>query len=314
MTKRKYQKPLHIDASFDEALERFASVNPSELEGTQSDLTLRGVKIRENNGDICLNDLWSLAGQPENIRPASWRRQKGTGRFVEALVAKLVVSGKHNNAEEAEESISYVLGAGRAKATYAHPTLALEYARHLSPDLAVEANELFVRYRADAVGLALEILDEFAEQVEYDTMRVELRSLVAKHNSESAGAAMAAGVKNFENYNGAGLRGLYGGMTKAEVVEHKGLPKGSSHLDHAGHEELAANYFKATQAAAKLKREKIKGQSAAEDAHEEVGKAVRQTIKDLGGTMPEDEEALDHIKEARKRLKAAEPKKLDKKD
>jgi DNA-damage-inducible protein D len=132
-------------------------------------------------------------------------------------------------------------------------------------------------------------------------------------NVESAGAALAAGVKNFENYNGAGLRGLYGGKTKADVVKHKELPKGAHHLDHAGHEELAANYFKATQATAKLKREQIKGQKAAEEAHEQVGAAVRQTIKGLGGTMPEDEPAHDHIKEARKRVKASEPKKLEKK-
>jgi DNA-damage-inducible protein D len=223
------------------------------------------------------------------------------------------VSGKHNNREDAAKSIYYVLGHGRAKATYAHPTLALEYARHLSHDLAVEVNDLFIRYKADAVGLALEILDEFAEQVEYDSMRVELRDLVAKHNKESAGAAQTAGVRNFEAYNGAGLRGLYGGMTKAEVVKHKGLPKGAHHLDHAGHEELAANYFKATQATAKLKREKISGQGEAEAAHEAVGKAVRQTIRGLGGTMPEDESTLDHINEARKRLKASDPKKLEKK-
>ena len=79
------------------------------------------------------------------------------------------------------------------------------------------------------------------------------------------------------------------------------------------HEELAANYFKATQAIAKLKRDKITGQKAAEDAHEEVGDAVRNTIKGLGGTMPEDEPAIEDIREARKRLKAAETPELDKK-
>ena len=174
-------------------------------------------------------------------------------------------------------------------------------------------NDLFIRFKADAVGLALEILDEFTEQAEFDSMRVELRALVAKHNRESAGVAQEAGVSNFEAYNGAGLRGLYGGKTKADVLKHKGLPRDAHHLDHAGHEELAANYFKATQAVAKLKREKIKGQEAAEAAHEEVGTAVRGTIQSLGGTMPEDEPALDHIKEAKKRLAAAENKLLPKK-
>jgi hypothetical protein len=317
MTKRKYQKPMALDLPYKEATERFAQVDPSEMRQAASgtaDLTLRGVKIREHEGNVCLNDLWALAGQPENIRPANWRRQKGTGEFLGALITKLVVSGKHNNRKSAEESIYYILGGGRAKATYAHPTMALEYARHLSPDLAVEVNDLFVRFKADAVGLALEILDEFAEQVEYDAMRVELRELVAKHNTQSAGAAQRAGVRNFENYNGAGLRGLYGGLTKANVVERKGLPEGAHHLDYAGHEELAANYFKATQATAKLKRETIKGQQAAESAHEEVGEAVRKTIEGLGGTMPEDEPALDHIREAKKRLKAAEPKALGRND
>ena len=124
----------------------------------------------------------------------------------------------------------------------------------------------------------------------------------------SAGAAKDAGVTNFEAYNGAGLKGLYGGMTKAEVLAHKGLPADAHHLDHAGHEELASNYFKATQAEAKLKRDGIKGQTAANMAHMQVGEAVRNTIEGLGGTMPEDEPALDHIKEAEKRLKSAAPK------
>ncbi len=153
--KRKFQEPLAIDMPFEEALERFAQVEPSEgLVAGQSGLTLRGTKIREHEGDVCLNDLWTLAGQPENIRPTNWHRQKGTGAFIEALVSKLVMSGKHNNREKANESIFYVRGGGRAKTTYAHPTLALEYARHLSPDLAVEVNDLFIGRNGFAVVAA----------------------------------------------------------------------------------------------------------------------------------------------------------------
>jgi DNA-damage-inducible protein D len=103
------------------------------------------------------------------------------------------------------------------------------------------------------------------------------------------------------------LAGLYGGLTKAQLLRRKGLPTDAHHLDHAGHEELAANYFKATQATAKLKREGIKGQAAANTAHAQVGEAVRKTIEGLGGTMPEDEPALEHISKAEKRLKDAKP-------
>lgn len=55
-----------------------------------------------------------------------------------------------------------------------------------------------------------------------------------------------------------------------------------------GHEELAANLFRATQTESKLRRENIQGKTQANQAHFEVGQKVRQTIADLGGTMPED--------------------------
>ncbi|GEM_PF-2459553 len=67
-------------------------------------------------------------------------------------------------------------------------------------------------------------------------------------------------------------------------------------------EELAANLFRATQAEAKLKRENISGQNKANQAHLDVGKKVRQTIKELGGTLPENLPTPDNIKESKKRL------------
>ena len=53
-------------------------------------------------------------------------------------------------------------------------------------------------------------------------------------------------------------------------------------------EEMAANDFRITQTEAKLKREKIYGEKNANNTHYEVGKKIRNTIKELGGTMPED--------------------------
>jgi len=51
--------------------------------------------------------------------------------------------------------------------------------------------------------------------------------------------------------------------------------------------ELAANFFRATQTEEKIRRENIQGKSQANQTHYEVGKKVRKTIEDLGGTMPE---------------------------
>ena len=54
-----------------------------------------------------------------------------------------------------------------------------------------------------------------------------------------------------------------------------------------GSEELAANLFRITQTDAKLKRDNVDNEYTANSVHFEVGKKVRNTIKELGGTMPE---------------------------
>ena len=81
---------------------------------------------------------------------------------------------------------------------------------------------------------------------------------------------------------------MYGGRGVKEIHERKGLKKSQKILDHMGSTELAANLFRATQTDEKLRREQIQGKEAANQTHYEVGRKVRQTIRELGGTMPED--------------------------
>ncbi len=90
--------------------------------------------------------------------------------------------------------------------------------------------------------------------------------------------------------------GLYNGLGAKEIHTKKSLKKGENILDHMGSTELAANLFRATQTEEKLKRENIKGKLNANKTHFEVGQKVRQTIKELGGTMPEDLPTEDSIK------------------
>lgn len=90
--------------------------------------------------------------------------------------------------------------------------------------------------------------------------------------------------------------GLYGGLNQEAIHRRKGLKKSQKILDHMGSTELAANLFRATQAEEKLRRDEVKGKDAANRTHREVGAKVRQTIKDLGGTMPEELPAAESIK------------------
>ena len=55
-----------------------------------------------------------------------------------------------------------------------------------------------------------------------------------------------------------------------------------------GSDELAANLFRITQTGQKITNQNIKGEKNASDAHFEVGKAIRDTISNLGGTMLEE--------------------------
>lgn len=147
-----------------------------------------------------------------------------------------------------------------------------------------------------------ELIEEEQErliQSEEDSKRLLLREQMRKHNKQLAEAANDAGVKEpidyaiFQNY---GYRGLYGGLSRQDIHDRKGLKKSQDILDHMGSTELAANLFRATQTEEKLRRENIQGKQRANQTHYEVGQKVRQTIKELGGTMPEDLPTADSIK------------------
>ena len=111
------------------------------------------------------------------------------------------------------------------------------------------------------------------------------------HNKSLAEAAQMAGViepLDYAIFQNKGYQGLYGGLGVKEIHARKGLKKSQKILDHMGSTELAANLFRATQTEEKLRREQIVGKANANKAHYDVGKKVRQTIQELGGTMPED--------------------------
>lgn len=167
-----------------------------------------------------------------------------------------------------------------------------------------------------AVQTRLQELQQLEEYNNLDTeekKRLFLRNEMKKHNTQLAAAAKDAGVIQpweyavFQNH---GYQGLYGGLGAKDIHKRKGLKKSQQILDHMGSTELAANLFRATQTEEKLKREKIKGKAKANKAHYEVGKKVRNTIKEIGGTMPENlpvEESIKKVeRKEQKKLKDSE--------
>jgi len=141
-----------------------------------------------------------------------------------------------------------------------------------------------------------------------------LREELKKHNTQLAEAAKDCGVvapMDYAIFQNHGYRGLYDGLTAQGIHQHKGLKPGQQILDYMGSTELAANLFRATQAEEKLRRDKIKGKQAANKTHFDVGKKVRQTIAELGGTMPESLPVAQSIKKIAPKKK---PKQIDEGD
>jgi DNA-damage-inducible protein D len=114
---------------------------------------------------------------------------------------------------------------------------------------------------------------------------------MAVFNQQLTEAARNAGViqpQDFAIFQDHGYMGLYGGLRENDIHARKQLDQKDKILDYMGSEELGANIFRATQTDAKLRRENIQGEEVASQTHYQVGKKVRQTIQELGGTMPED--------------------------
>ena len=135
-----------------------------------------------------------------------------------------------------------------------------------------------------------EIVENY-EALSEDQKRLLIRQEMKEHNKALAAAARDAGVienKDYAIFQNEGYKGLYGGLGAKDIHKRKGLKKSQQILDHMGSTELAANLFRATQTEEKLRRDQVQGKKNANATHYNVGRKVRKTIEELGGTMPED--------------------------
>lgn len=152
---------------------------------------------------------------------------------------------------------------------------------------------------------------ELSEQDQENEKRLFLRDEVSKHNIKLAEVAKRVGVReplDYAIFQDHGYKGLYGGLGAKDIHIKKKLKKSQKILDHMGSTELAANLFRATQIEEKLRRELHHNKMQANETHYRVGEKVRQTIRELGGTMPENLPPHDSIQKVQ-RQKLRETKK-----
>lgn len=158
-----------------------------------------------------------------------------------------------------------------------------------------------------------EITEEEYRNLSEDAKRLYTRINVNNKNKKLFYTAKNAGVTNFGKFNNYGYMGLYNGETASSIAKRKNIAKNEDILDWMGSTELAANLFRITQTEDVIANKNIKGEDNACSTHYKVGKAVRNAIKEIGGTMPENlptpEKSISKIeKEQLKRLKMTKKK------
>jgi DNA-damage-inducible protein D len=136
-----------------------------------------------------------------------------------------------------------------------------------------------------------EVADYF-NQLDEDNKRLVIRGDIKQWNQMLAEAAHNAGVitdEEFAEFQNGGYMGLYGGETVQDIHKRKQLSSKQKILDYMNSQELIANLFRISLAEEKIRIEQIQGTPAATMAHNQVGQEVRETIRRVGGVLPENQ-------------------------
>lgn len=144
--------------------------------------------------------------------------------------------------------------------------------------------------------------------------RIEIREELKAGESIMSGAAKTAGLepKQYGIFKDAGIRGMYN-MSLRQLLNHKGAHGVKTLYDYMGKTELAANLFRVTQTAERIKNQGAQGVSQVTKTAEDVGKDVRSVMVRSGGAAPEELPLEEDISKVRSRIKSAhkEMKRLD---
>jgi DNA-damage-inducible protein D len=241
-----------------------------------------GIKHINENGQ----EYWYARELQAALEYAQWRR------FAETIErAKIACENSGNTVSDHFADVGKMVALGSGAEREVDDIMLSRYACYLivmNGDSRKEVIALGQTYFAVKTRQQ-EIIEDYDELSE-EQKRIAIRAEMKAHNKSLAAAAEKSGVKTaleYSTFQNRGYQGLYGGLTAANIKQRKGLKGSQQILDHMGSTELAANLFRATQTDEKLRRENIQGKENAGAVHYAVGVKVRQTIAELGGTMPE---------------------------
>jgi len=305
-------KTFKVDMGLDELVERVAQTDGKEViqvsQEKMNDKTLdEFIKKLEEKSHRDENgiEFWYARQLQEILEYSQWRR------FEEVInKAKIACEQIEQPINSHFANVGKIVEAGISSKEIDDYKLS-RYACYLIAQNA-DARKKIVAFAQTYFAVQTrrqEIEDLELSRLSENEKRIHLRHDIKKHNSILSSVAKGAGViepLDYAMFQNAGYKGLYDGKTRQDIARHKGLSKKDDILDHMGSEELGANIFRITQTAAKIEREKIKGKQQANKTHFEVGQKIRQTIQEIGGTMPENLPVAENIKKVEQKQKKLE--------
>lgn len=236
---------------------------------------LRGRQVRrDKEGRICLNDIWEVAGRPTEQRPSDWRQTPGTARLVQAALR--LITGKSGSWTKEEVAAAYAAKPGRYGGSYADVRLALAYAKYLDPDLAMEVNEVFLRYVSGDAWLADEILERSTAD---ENRRIAVRAMGRVTRGQFTDVLQDHGVKKpfFGICTNVVYQTVLGGPADA-LKRALAVPANGSLRDALSTTQLAAVALAESFSADRIQYDDCRGGPACKQATASASRNVRAAV------------------------------------
>lgn len=237
---------------------------------------IRGHNIRSDEiGRVCLNDIHKAGGYSVNQKPHDWGALTNTLRLIEFTASKMFVKSKHLSKDQIKSI--YYARRGRDGEVWAHPNLALAYAKYLSPSLHYEVNEVFLRYKSGDATLADEVLQKASPQA---NEWAGVRAMGRAERNNYTGILAAHGVKDrgYANCTNAIYENLFGAKAK-ELRTQKGVKNNVPLRDHMSTKELVYTMASEHLAGERIVEVNCRGNIECVNATAKSASFIRQAIE-----------------------------------
>jgi hypothetical protein len=166
--------------------------------------------------------------------PRRWSKEEGA-QFIDFIAENLHVR-KSDIYKASKARID------RGGGTYAHPQIALAYAKYLSPELHSQVNETFLRAKSGDVTLAAEIADKQTDPAKLEWLSKRVAGTAARNKLTSTLKAHGVSGSGYKDCTNAIYQPLMGG-TAADVREKRGLPEKANLREHMNTDELVETAY-----------------------------------------------------------------------